>query len=96
MPSDVIKIKARDELIRVTEDEIGQKFSSLSQNQQSISATKFYVREIHNPLRNNISEDDIIDSVVDGKNDLGCDFIYRDDGHVLIIQSKFRGIITLT
>jgi hypothetical protein len=35
-------------------------------------------------------DEDLSFGVVDGANDLGCDFIYRDDGQVLVIQAKHR------
>lgn len=90
MASGELKTKARDELVRVTERETGGRFSELSEKQKSIAAAKFYVREIHNPVKNYISDDDVVEGLVDGKNDLGCDFIHRDDGHVFIMQAKYR------
>ena len=89
--ADVLKVKARDELVRLTELELHSKFVALNAKQQSIAATKFYVREIHNPIATVIDDDDIDLGIVDGGNDLGCDFIHRDDGRVLVIQSKYRG-----
>jgi hypothetical protein len=35
-------------------------------------------------------EQEIMDSIVDGPNDAGVDFIYRNDGRVVIVQSKYR------
>jgi hypothetical protein len=90
MGAEPLKLKARDELIRLTEKDLQTKFGSLNAKQQSVAATKFYVREIRNPVSSSIAEEDISFGVVDGANDLGCDFIYRDDGHGLIIQSKYR------
>jgi hypothetical protein len=89
--AEVLKMKARDELVRLTERELERKFGELHAKQQSIAATKFYIREIHNPVATVIDDDDIDLGVVDGGNDLGCDFIHSDDGRVLIIQSKYRG-----
>ena len=89
--AEVLKVKARDELVRLTERELERKFGDLHAKQQSIAATKFYIREIHNPVAMVIDDDDIDLGVVDGGNDLGCDFIHSDDGRVLIIQSKYRG-----
>jgi hypothetical protein len=88
--AELLKEKARDELIRVTEKEQGCLIGTLSSKAQSIAATKFYIKEIHNPQKVLIEDDDIDQGVVDGSNDLGCDFINRDDGRVLIIQSKYR------
>ena len=89
--AEVLKVKARDELVRLTERELERKFGGLHPKQQSIAATKFYIRQIHNPVATIIDDDDIDLGVVDGGNDLGCDFIHSDDGRVLIIQSKYHG-----
>ena len=89
--AEVLKVKARDELVRLTERELHTKFAQLNAKQQSIAAAKFYIREIHNPIATVIDDDDTALGVVDGGNDLGCDFIHSDDGRVLIIQSKYRG-----
>ena len=88
--AEVLKAKARDALVHLTERELHAKFGTLNHKQQSIAATKFYIREIHNPVATVIDDDDIDLGIVDGGNDLGCDFIHRDDGRVLIIQSKYR------
>jgi AIPR protein len=90
MAVETLKLKARDELIRVTEKELETKFGTMNVKQQSVAATKFYLREIRNPVSTAIAEEDVAFGIVDGANDLGCDFIYRDDGHVLIVQSKYR------
>lgn len=90
MGSEPLKLKARDELVRLTEKDLQTKFSILNAKQQSVAATKFYIREIRNPIASTIAEEDIALGVVDGANDLGCDFIYRDDGRVIIVQSKHR------
>jgi hypothetical protein len=86
-----IKIKARDELFRIYKNQTGEDFGKLKEHNQSLQATRFYINEIRNPLSISISEDEIDAGQVDGSNDLGCDFIHRDDGHVLIIQTKYRG-----
>jgi hypothetical protein len=59
--------------------------------QRSLYLTQFYIREIHNATRTSISDDDIEDGLTDGSNDLGADFIYRDDEQVFIFQSKYHG-----
>lgn len=84
------KIKARDELIRFAEKETGASFHNLKATQQSQLLTKFYIKEVHNRTKTEISDEDLALAVVDGKNDLGCDLIHRDDGNVLIVQSKYR------
>lgn len=90
MSSATLKIKARDELHRLSEKDLGCSFHNLNPKIQSVEATKFFIREIRNPISLSISEEDLSFAVVDGANDLGCDLIHRDDGHVLIIQSKYR------
>lgn len=90
MAAETLKMKSRDELVRLTEADLGVGFGTLNSRQQSIAVAKFYVREIHNLVRSYISDDDLLDAIVDGNNDLGCDLIYRDDGHVLVIQCKHR------
>ena len=90
MPGEIKKTKARDELIRFAEEETEQKFHKLSGVQQSHELTRFYVKEIHNRIKTEISDDDLELAIVDGGSDLGCDLIHRDDNQVLIIQSKYR------
>jgi hypothetical protein len=90
MPGEIKKTKARDELIRFAEEETQQKFHKLSGVQQSHELTRFYVKEIHNRIKTEISDDDLELAIVDGGSDLGCDLIHRDDNQVLIIQSKYR------
>src|ERR1700677_3682604 len=90
MASEPLKLKARDELIRVTEAELKVPFVSLSAKQQSVAAARFYVREIRNVKASQVEEEDLREGLVDGKDDLGCDFIYRQDGQVLIVQCKYR------
>jgi hypothetical protein len=84
------KVKARDELIRFAEEDTQQKFQNLSSVQQSHELTRFYVKQIHNRTKTEISDDELDLAIVDGASDLGCDLIYRDDNHVLIVQSKYR------
>jgi hypothetical protein len=84
------KVKARDELIRFAEEDTQQKFQNLSSVQQSHELTRFYVKQIHNRTKTEISDDELDLAIVDGPSDLGCDLIYRDDNHVLIVQSKYR------
>jgi hypothetical protein len=90
MTDAIKKLKARDEFIAFAESETKEKFGKLNAIQQSHALTRFYVKEIHNRLRAEISDDDLELAVVDSANDLGCDLIHRDDNHVLIIQTKYR------
>jgi hypothetical protein len=90
MSGEIKKTKARDELISFAEEETQQKFHKLSAVQQSHELTRFYIKEIHNKTKTEISDDDLELAIVDGASDLGCDLIHRDDNQVLIIQSKYR------
>ncbi|HLJ25354.1 MAG TPA: AIPR family protein [Candidatus Angelobacter sp.] len=56
--------------------------------------TLFYVQNVLAKIMPGLVPDDeqeILDSIVDGPNDAGVDFIYRNDGRVVIVQSKYRG-----
>jgi hypothetical protein len=53
--------------------------------------TQFYVKEIRNRLRAEISDEDLNVAIVDGRDDLDCDLIHRDDEQVLIVQARYRG-----
>ena len=90
MASEPLKLKARDELIRLTESELKVSFALLNAKQQSVAATRFYIREIRNIKSSEIEEEDLKEGIVDGKDDLGCDFIYRQDGQVIVVQCKYR------
>jgi AIPR protein len=91
MASETLKLKAREELIRLySADDSFSNFNSLNDKQKSVQLTRFYIDEIHNKQKTEISEDEIDQGLVDGANDLGCDFINRNDGRVTIIQSKYR------
>jgi Holliday junction resolvase-like predicted endonuclease len=90
MAENTRKMKARDEFIHFAEDLLEQKFGKLNAIQQSYALAKFYVKEIHNRLKTEISDEDLDLSIVDNPNDLGCDIIHRDDNHVLIVQVKYR------
>ena len=64
-------------------------FGELSDIQRTEALMRFYITEVHNPKNSPIAEDDIDHGIVDGAKDLGIDFIYRNDGQVLILQSKY-------
>jgi hypothetical protein len=69
-------------------------FGKLDPTAQSKEMTKYYVRNVLSRIMPGLVPDDgleVADSIVDGANDLGVDFISRSDGRVLIIQSKYRG-----
>jgi len=68
-------------------------FGKLDPAAQSKEMTKYYVRNVLSRILPGLVPDDeleLADSVVDGSNDLGVDFISRSDGRVIIIQSKHR------
>ncbi len=79
----------RTALAQFVEKEYKTDINKVSDRQRSLYLTEFYIREIHNPKESEIDEDDFFDGLIDGKNDLGVDFIHRDDGHVTIIQTKY-------
>jgi hypothetical protein len=91
------KIKFRDELKAFVRKALETEIDKLSTVKQSKIMTRFYVdrvRRAFNPSLVPIDMDDLEACVIDGADDCGVDFIYRSDGAVLIIQSKFRGFGT--
>jgi hypothetical protein len=69
-------------------------FDSLSSPERSKEMTRYYVQEVVSKLTPGLIPDDFEDIdeyVVDGPNDGGVDFIFRSEGYVLIIQSKYHG-----
>jgi hypothetical protein len=84
------KIRARDELIEFTKNELGFDFRKANPKEQSLAATKFYVMKIYNQMSSSIPEEELDSAIVDGAYDLGCDLIYRDNNKVTIIQTKYR------
>lgn len=83
------------EYLRVdAESRLDVPFGKLDSTAQSKEMTKYYVRNVLSRIMPGLVPDDdleVADSIVDGANDLGVDFISRSDGRVLIIQSKYRG-----
>ena len=61
--------------------------------EQSRQMIKFFVSEILEKLNpGSDDEGELEDSIIDGSGDGGADLLYRsDDGHVLLIQAKYRG-----
>jgi hypothetical protein len=84
------KRNARDELAAEARKELKKDFHQLGAKQQSVAATRFYIRNIYNQERSPLPEDELDDAIIDASNDLGCDLIYRDNNLVTIIQTKFR------
>ena len=85
------KASAREQYGDFVRDHFGKELGQLSSRQQSHGLTRFYISEIHNCTRTHISEDDIERALVDGHDDLGVDFLHRDDNLVLVIQAKYIG-----
>jgi AIPR protein len=90
MSDSPLKLKFRDELRDGYQKKHHNSFDTLNAKQQSLQLATFFINEIFNSNFYQISEDDLRDGRVDGSNDLGCDFIYVDQGNVLIIQAKYR------
>ena len=91
MEKSVKKAKAREEFRIFTEQLLERSFGDLTEKQRTYALVHFYVSEIYSKLRNEISKEDIDDGYVDNANDLDIDFIWKDSGHVLIIQSRYHG-----
>ena len=72
-----------------SEEDTTKDLSSLSPNERGLELIKYYVDQIHNRVGKYIGEDDFDYSVTDGKDDLGVDLIFHDDGVVVIIQAKY-------
>ena len=85
------KAKSREAYREYAERALGISVESAIDKQRSKMLVNFYIQEIHNALRNEIDEDEVEEGLVDNSGDLGIDFIHKDDGQVLIIQSKYRG-----
>jgi hypothetical protein len=87
---DTRKTHARETFKEWAEAETGRPFGQLSDPQRSRELTRFYICKVHNPTHTEIAEDDLDAGMIDGAGDLGVDFIHRDDGRVLILQTKYR------
>jgi AIPR protein len=84
----------REYLIADVEKRLKVNFDSLQHHVRSKEMTRFYVKSIVSKLTPGLvpdSDEEIDDYIVDGPNDGGVDFIYRTEGRVLIVQSKYRG-----
>jgi hypothetical protein len=89
------KEQFKDRLLDWSEAKLGTKFDNLNNIQRSRQMINFFVQEILDKLTPGIVPDDegeLESCIVDGAGDGGADLLYRtDDGHVLIIQAKYRG-----
>jgi len=84
----------RDRLGDAVKDEFGAEISSLNDIQRSIAMTTFYVRNVLRTISPTLvpsDDDDLEYCIVDGKNDEGVDFVFKNEDRVLIIQAKYRG-----
>ena len=86
-----VKKKLRERIKDFSKSEFNSDFDSLKHDQRSDVLLKFYIKEIHNKFKTEITADEIEIGLVDGKNDLSIDFIHKDDNVVTIIQAKYRG-----
>jgi hypothetical protein len=85
-------LQARQEFREYAQKWLGlTSFDQASERQVSLALARFYVERILNPTKTPVEAEDLDAAIVDGANDLGIDLIHRDDGHVLIIQAKYRG-----
>lgn len=85
------KIKLRDRIKDFSRSEFNSDFDKLQNDQRSDVLLHFYIKEIHNKTKTEISQEQIEFGNVDGKDDLSIDFIHKDDNVVTIIQAKYRG-----
>jgi len=85
------KIKLRDRIKDFSKSEFNSDFDKLQNDQRSDVLLHFYIKEIHNKTKTEISQEQIEFGNVDGKDDLSIDFIHKDDNVVTIIQAKYRG-----
>jgi hypothetical protein len=90
-----MKEQFKDRLLSWTEANLGTKFDSLNPFQRSRQMIMFFVQEVIGKLEPGIVPDDegeLESCIIDGSGDGGADLLYRtDDGHVLVIQAKYRG-----
>ena len=90
MNANTKKLKARDEFTHFAENLTKEKFGNLNAVQQSFALTHFYIKEIRNRLRVELTDEDLEFAIVDGAGDLDCDLVHRDDKLVLIVQARYR------
>src|ERR1700733_1457273 len=87
------KEKFREQFKDWVERTLERRLDTLTQDDASRMMSRFFVSEVLDRLMPGIvpdDESDLQNSLVDGPNDSGVDFIYRSDGHVLMIKSKLR------
>ena len=65
-----VKKKLRERIKDFSKSEFNSDFDSLKHDQRSDVLLKFYIKEIHNKFKTEITADEIEIGLVDGKNDL--------------------------
>ena len=76
------------------EDTLKESFDALNDVARSKYMGRFFAERVlypKNPALLPSVEEDILACIVDGKGDLGVDFISREGGIVLIVQAKYSG-----
>jgi len=89
-----MKTHFRSKMIEYATDVLKNDWEKLAPQRRSDIMTKFYVKNVLGVLSTGLvpeNDEDIENCIIDGKGELGIDFIYRDNGRVLLIQTKFRG-----
>jgi hypothetical protein len=87
------KAHFRDAVREFFQKRSGESFDKIDSFQRSQWMTRFYTGEMLRVLSPGLvpdDEHDLEDCLTDGPSDACVDFIYRADGHVLIIQAKYR------
>ena len=89
MTTGTTKPKARQRYTEFVKERLGKELGQTNSRERSHALIRFYIEEIHNPIRTSISPEDTEIGLVDGPGDLGADFIHKDDNVVTIIQAKY-------
>lgn len=84
------KPQIREALKSFARETFQSDLGNLNDKQRSLALLSCYIQKIHNPLRSYISPEDLETGFVDQADDLGADFMNRDDGTNLIIQVKYH------
>jgi hypothetical protein len=87
------KPKFRDELDKFAQTNFGEPISKLKETQRSDALTLGYLLKIRNELLPGSVPDEfeeLHEYITDAQNDRTVDFIFRDNNHVTIVQSKHR------
>ena len=85
----------REHIKERVQKELGQSIDALDNIRRSHWMAKVYIEEIATILFPGALPEDLEDlqnSFVDASKDAGVDFISRNEGTVLIVQAKYRGL----